>query len=276
MTLAYDRRGAGEPLLLLHALGASRHCWDPVTESLARSFDVIAVDLPGFGESQPLPAGADWSPAALAGVVATFLAELGVQRPHVVGNSLGGWIALELATQRHVASVTALAPAGLWRRKTPHYDRVSLRVTRLLARSQRPVAAWLMRFRIGRLVILGQSHGRPMHMTAAQARQAVNAMARCRGFRTAFRATLHRRFVGGQGIAAPVTVAFGTRDRILLRRQSRHLDELPAHTQLATLPRCGHLPMADDPAAVAEVIRATALSAAGGTVGEWSRQTTSA
>ena len=58
--------GAGEPLVLLHGLGSARAAWDPVIPALAERFDVIAVDLPGFGESAPLPAGVEPSPAALA------------------------------------------------------------------------------------------------------------------------------------------------------------------------------------------------------------------
>jgi len=63
-SLAYRRSGSGEPLVLLHPLGSSRQAWDPVAPALARHFDVIAVDMPGFGESAPLPG--EPSPAALA------------------------------------------------------------------------------------------------------------------------------------------------------------------------------------------------------------------
>ena len=55
--LAYTRTGAGAPLILLHGIGSSRHAWDPVLPGLAERFDVIAVDLPGFGDSAPLPPG---------------------------------------------------------------------------------------------------------------------------------------------------------------------------------------------------------------------------
>jgi pimeloyl-ACP methyl ester carboxylesterase len=125
--LAFGRSGAGAPLVLLHALGLSRHTWDPVVPALAEHFDVIAVDLPGFGGSEPLPDGVEPSPAALAEAVAELLDELGVAAPHLAGNSLGGWVALELAGIRPVASLTLVAPAGLWRGNTPRYCRVSLR-----------------------------------------------------------------------------------------------------------------------------------------------------
>src|ERR1700748_2824153 len=116
-SLAYRRSGSGEPLVLLHPLGASRRACDPVAPALARRFGVIAVDLPGFGESAPLPGEA--SPAALAEAVAGLLDELGISRPRGAGTSLGGWVAMELARRRPMASVTLMSPAGLWRGSTP-------------------------------------------------------------------------------------------------------------------------------------------------------------
>ncbi len=141
--------GAGETLVLLHGIGSYRGAWDPVVPALAAQFDVLAVDLPGFGESPPLPAGQEPTPAALAAAVAGLLDELGIDRPHVAGNSLGGWVALELAAQRPLASVALLSPAGLWPDRTPRYARLSLRAVRgLTHRLERPLNA-LMRFRRG-------------------------------------------------------------------------------------------------------------------------------
>src|SRR5262245_27763389 len=113
--LAFTRCGAGEPLVLLHALGLSRRAWDDVIPELSCQFDVLALDLPGFGDSPPLADEIEPTPAALAAAVAGLVDELGLAAPHVVGNSLGGWIALELAAIRPVASLTLLSPAGLWR-----------------------------------------------------------------------------------------------------------------------------------------------------------------
>jgi len=96
-SLVYTRSGSGAPLVLLHPLGLSRRSWNPVIPALARHFDVIAVDLPGFGDS---PATAQAHPAALAEAVAGLLAELGVTTPHVAGNSLGGWVAPSVPAPR--------------------------------------------------------------------------------------------------------------------------------------------------------------------------------
>jgi pimeloyl-ACP methyl ester carboxylesterase len=97
-------------------------------------------------------------------------------------------------------------------------------------------------------------------MSAEHARATVLAMANAPGFEATLRAAHKRRFLDGAGITAPVTVAFGRRDLILLPGRSRSLDQLPATVRTAALPRCGHVPMADDPAAVAGVITRGALA----------------
>jgi pimeloyl-ACP methyl ester carboxylesterase len=260
-TLAVTRSGAGAPLVLLPALGLSRHEWGPVMPALAQRYDVLAVDVPGFGDSAPLPPAVEPSPANLAAAVAGFLDDLGIARPHLVGNSLGGWIALELAALRPTATVTLLSPAGLWRGDTPRYCRVSLRSSRWLSRHAPGLLSSAVEYRLGRLVVLGQTHGRPVRTTPAQARRTIQDLGTCPGFDAVFRATLHRHYVARSTIRAPVTVAFGSRD-VLLRRQSRHLDQLPPGTKVGYLPGCGHVPVADDPSAVVALI--TGSTARGG------------
>jgi pimeloyl-ACP methyl ester carboxylesterase len=256
--LAHDRRGSGEPLVLVHGLGSRRQAWKPVVELVTAQREVWNVDLPGFGESPPLPPEVEPLPSVIAASVAEFLALRGVVTPHVVGNSLGGWVALELAAIRPVRSLTLLSPAGLWRGPTPRYNRISLRATRWLAAHLTAPACRLVRYRAGRVMILGQTHGRPSRLPAGYARAAVLAMARCPGFEATMAATEPRCYRAGQPFDAPVTVAFGSRDRLLLPHQSRHLGELPPGARVEALPGCGHVPMADDPGAVAALIIAAA------------------
>jgi pimeloyl-ACP methyl ester carboxylesterase len=261
-TLAHARRGAGAPLVLLHGIGSARQAWDPVVDSLAEQFDVIAIDLPGFGESKPLPAHIEPRPAVLAAAVASFLDEMNIATPHIAGNSLGGWVALELAGIRPVASLALLSPAGLWRRRTPLYDRVSLRATRWVAEHATGPLCRLMKYRLARILVLGQSHGRPARISPEYARMAVRAMGTSPGFEATMKATEPICYLSGPPIDAPVTVAFGSRDFILLPHQSRHVDQLPPGTRVETLRGCGHVPMADDPRAVSTFI-ATAAARVG-------------
>ena len=259
--LRYSRRGAGQTLVLLHGLGSYRGAWEPVVPALAAEFDVLTVDLPGFGESPSLPAGQEPTPAALAAAVAGLLDELGVVRPHVGGNSLGGWVALELAAQRPLASVTLISPAGLWTGRAPRYTRLSLRaIYGLTSRLERPLVT-LMRYRAARSVALAQVYSRPGRMTPEQARAAISASARCTGFLPTLRATAGRRYRSTGQLGAPVTVAFGSRDRLLLRRSSQHLEQFPAGAETVELPGCGHVPMSDDPAAVAALLASAARKA---------------
>jgi pimeloyl-ACP methyl ester carboxylesterase len=118
-----------------------------------------------------------------------------------------------------------------------------------------------MGFRLGRVLVLGQTHGRPARLTPGYARTTIQAMGACPGFEATMAATARRRFLATTPIGAPVTVAFGSRDFLLLPRQSRHLDQLPAGTTAETLPGCGHVPMADNPGTVAELIIRTATRA---------------
>jgi pimeloyl-ACP methyl ester carboxylesterase len=262
--LACSRDGAGPPLVLLHALGSSRAVWDPVVPALAERFDVLAVDLPGFGDSAPLPPDVEPTPALLAATVAGLLDELGIERPHLVGNSLGGWVAVELAQLRPVASLTLLSPAGLWRRETPLYCRATLRLTRWACRHAAGALSRLVAHPAGRVLALGQTHGHPTRVTPDAARAEIRAMGTAPGFDATLAATLHRHLTAGPAVHAPVTVAFGSRDLVTLPHQSRHLDQLPPGTRSAALRGCGHLPMADDPPAVVAVIAASTSRAASG------------
>src|ERR1700712_4318012 len=94
--LTYDRTGRGEPLVLLHGQGFSRRCWDPIVGALAANRDVIAVDLPGHGDSPRQPTGAGSAPHDLAVAVGELLDQLDLPTAHVAGNSSGGWGGLEL------------------------------------------------------------------------------------------------------------------------------------------------------------------------------------
>lgn len=95
MKIAWERHGAGPPLLLIHGLGYARWGWEPVAEPLARSFDVILFDNRGIGESDAPPG--PYTAAELAADAIQVLDEAAVERAHVVGTSLGGMVAQELA-----------------------------------------------------------------------------------------------------------------------------------------------------------------------------------
>jgi pimeloyl-ACP methyl ester carboxylesterase len=162
MELAYNRCGAGPPLVLLHGAGHRRQAWLPVEERLAKHRDVISVDFPGFGESPPLPDHLPYELDTAVIVLKEFFTDLGLDRPHVAGNSMGGLVSLVLAQQGMVASATALSPAGLW---SPMERRVSLCLVRSVHRTARymppKLALRLSRSAAGRTLMCGILFGRP-------------------------------------------------------------------------------------------------------------------
>ncbi len=254
--LAYDRAGSGEPLILLHGQGFSRRSWDPVIAGLAVDRDVIAVDLPGHGDSPRQPRDRGNTPHDLAIAVAELLDQLSIPTAHVAGNSLGGWVALELGRLQRARTVTALSPAGLWRRRAPRHIRLAMRQARLNARVTRRLAPHAPRTRLARGLAMLQVSGRPFRLPYEPVRTAVHDMATAPGFRETLRGLEQHRFEDGAAITAPVTIAFGSRDRVLLPIVSRRRDQLPDHARWVTLAGCGHVPMFDDPHAVTDLLRA--------------------
>jgi pimeloyl-ACP methyl ester carboxylesterase len=257
--IVYERRGAGEPLVLLHGIGHHWQAWAPVLDRLAEAHDVIAVDLPGFGAS-PMPAGGPPRDMAKAVEgVATFLGDLGLDRPHVAGNSLGGAMALELANAGLVSSATALSPAGFWNSRERRWAIGTLTAHRWGARLPEPLMRTMFRYGAFRALSFGMICARPGHITAEVALSDALALRDGRAFRTVARAGRAYRYNGAP--AVPVTIAWGTRDRILLYRQAARARAALPEARHVDLPGCGHVPMSDNPDLVASVILATTRAA---------------
>jgi pimeloyl-ACP methyl ester carboxylesterase len=255
MRLAFDRIGQGEPLVLLHGHGFSRRSWDPVIDGLAADFDVIAVDLPGHGESPRQPKDRNNAPQDLALAVATLFDELGLATPHVVGHSSGGWVALELGRLHRAGTVTALAPAGLWRSTPPHM-RLAMRQFRLNAKITQLVAPNAPRNWLIRGLSMLPASGHPFSLPYEPVRTIVHDLAQAPGFGETLRAMETRRFEDGADIEVPVTIAFGSRDMVMLPGLARRRDQLPDHARWVSMPGCGHLQMFDDPQAVVRLVLA--------------------
>jgi pimeloyl-ACP methyl ester carboxylesterase len=244
--LNHLRRGSGEPLVLIHPLGAELVVWEPVLERLAREREVIALDLPGFGRSPGLSNGAAPTPQALAAAVAAFLDELGLARAHVAGNSLGGWVALELAKSGRALSVAGLCTAGFWRR--PLGPRPGADVRRI-GRALLPVLPALLRSRRGRRLVLRGSVARPELVPPDAAARLVRAYVTAPGFEAANAAMRAAVVSGVERIRVPVTLAWGDRDRLVARPR-----ETPSGWRMLTLHGCGHIPTWDDPDQVARAL----------------------
>ncbi|MEU3348849.1 alpha/beta fold hydrolase [Streptomyces sp. NPDC006700] len=254
VTLSYARVGDGEPLLLLHGIGHHRQAWDPVVHLLAPEREVITVDLPGFGASPALPEGLRHDLPTMNVVLGALCEALKIERPHVAGNSLGGLLALELGREKLVRSVTALAPAGFWTRSERRYAFGVLRTMRTLARRMPlPLVEGLSRTAAGRTALTSTIYARPARRSPEAVVAETLALARASGFEETLRAGVDVRFTDVlPGI--PVTVAWGTKDRLLVRRQGVRAKQIIPRARLVRLPGCGHVPMSDDPALVARVL----------------------
>ncbi|GAA0296323.1 alpha/beta fold hydrolase [Streptomyces turgidiscabies] len=254
VTLSYTRVGAGEPLLLLHGIGHHRQAWDPVIDILATEREVIAVDLPGFGVSPALPDDFVHDLPTMTAVFGALCEALDLDRPHVAGNSLGGLLALELGREKRVRSVTTLSPAGFWSQAERRYAFGVLLAMRRAARSMPlPLVERLSRSAAGRAVLTSSIYARPGRRSPEAVVAETLALANAQRFTETLKAGAGIRFTDDvPGI--PVTVAWGTRDMLLVRRQGIRAKRIIPKARLIRLPGCGHVPMNDDPALVARVI----------------------
>ncbi|MFI1003091.1 alpha/beta fold hydrolase [Streptomyces galbus] len=254
VTVSYARVGRGEPLLLLHGIGHHRQAWDPVVDILAADRDVIAVDLPGFGASPGLPDGLAYDLPTTNAVLGALCEALELDRPHVAGNSLGGLLALELGRARLVRSVTALSPAGFWSPAERRYAfGVLLAMRHIARRLPLPLVEQLSRTAAGRTALTSTIYARPARRSPEAVVAETLALARATGFEQTLRSGATVQFVEDVP-QVPVTVAWGTRDMILVRRQGVRAKQIVPRARLVRLPGCGHCPMNDDPALVARVI----------------------
>lgn len=266
MTLHYVRAGEGEPLLLIHGIGHSHRAWIPVTDALvADRFDVVAIDAPGFGASAPLPAGIRPTVAALADAITDFVEhELGWERPHVGGNSMGGALALELAARGEARSATALSPAGFWNRRELRFCQLSLTSSYTLVRHAGAALAPLAGTGVGRAALAGQLMHTPWKMPAEEARATLDGLGGSDAFPAtlaAFDALVPPPADALEGV--PVTIAWAQHDHLLIPRQANRARRLYPRARHVTLRGVGHVPTWDNPALVARTLAVGARSPAG-------------
>jgi pimeloyl-ACP methyl ester carboxylesterase len=288
ISAARYRAGEGEPLLLLHGFTATWRCWRPVLAELVARYDVLAPTLTGHDGGRRLTAGQAHTLSDAAGHVEEELDAQGIDTAHIVGNSMGGTLALELAKRGRARSIVALSPGGGWHHGDPEGERVErffrrqLRVTRategMLERIMRRPGA--RRLALRDTVLHGELL--PPDEAVALARSSLA----CEVVEEVFAAIRT-----GEGllrdldqVRVPTLIAWAERDRILPRErhEPRFRDEIPGVT-LRVLPGVGHMPMSDHPALVAATIvgwvdahRTSAVSGAvrdgaGGAAGDGAR-----
>jgi pimeloyl-ACP methyl ester carboxylesterase len=252
------RAGSGEPLVLIHGFSGTRMAWAPVLAGLESCHDVLAVNLAGHVGGPPLPPGAQVSVGALVDAVERDMDAAGFEGAHVVGNSLGGWIALELARRGRARSVVGLASAGGWEAGTRAEERLRKLFNRnyRLSKALLPhVDSLMLRPRLRRALMLqAAAHGERMPPAAAAGliRDSVGCPIYFELMDAILRDGPPHNF---DGVACPVLLAWGTSDRILPSpRYSQSLRELLPAAEWIELQGLGHVPMYDDPELVARTI----------------------
>ena len=255
--LNHIRRGAGEPLLLLHSLGGSLVQWSPVMDRLAAEREVIAVDMPGFGDSTPLPDGVSPRAANLATAVLDFYDALGIGgKPAVAGISLGGWVAIECGRQGGASAVIALCPAGFWRRSPDPFDRGAAR-RRRRGRALRPLFRPVMQSARGRRETLGRFIYRPERLSPGEAHAIADAYVTAPAYDEASALMRAGQVQELKSVKAPITLAWAEHDT-LVRNRPLPAKLLPRRVEQLALPGCGHVPTWDDPELVARIVLAGA------------------
>lgn len=257
MDLAHTRTGTGEPVLLLHGITHRRQGWDLVVPLLAGERELWAVDMPDHGESPELPGDYAGDIAPLADAIEAFCRTHGLGRPHVVGNSMGGLVALELAARGTVRSATALSPAGFWSRAERAYARAVLGGAHALLsvlpseRLERMLGTPFVRTALVGLLLAHPSRIDPVQIAADLAGLSRPG--------TSFATMLAHldTWVPPQRASVPTTIGWGARDLLLPRWQSSRLRRALPDAAVYVLPGCGHVPMGDDPALVADLILAS-------------------
>jgi pimeloyl-ACP methyl ester carboxylesterase len=252
--LRYVQSGDGDDLVLLHGFGGCLEHWGPVVGKLAVERRVTAVDLPGFGRSEAWGRGRRFSIGQLVDRVEAFLDAVGLDAPAVAGNSLGGVVALELAKRRRATSVTVLSPAAFIDGASKLYVAGMLGGLQSLTRVlPGPLVNAVLSVPPVRRSVGGFLVRRPhdldpdvLRSSAQSIRRGPSLLLHALGLNYSFRPD--------DDLGVPVTVAWGTHDRVLWARQVRTARRVLPEATLVPLPGCGHVPMSDDPELVAQVL----------------------
>ena len=245
MKLSTEVYGSGEPLVFIHGMGSAATAWKPIIKSLNNHFQSITIDLPGHGNSAYL-SNQSMEPSDLARLIHQNLMDMNIGKYHLIGNSLGGWISLEMAAEfpQNVKSVIGLAPAGLW--LTPFNSRYPGEVAlKVVAGGVNKLAPSLLNYTWAKQIGFESISPRWKELDYEVCLDATNAMAKSQGYFPAWDALLGKRFDKKISNNIPVTIIFGDTDRTLPEKTCQEKSLAPAHAKWVVLPSTGHAPMWD-------------------------------
>lgn len=244
--LNIQRYGQGETkLVAIHGLGSASTAWDLVRPELSKHYELITLDLPGHGDAFML-ANREMNPIRISEIIVHELKAIGIEKFHLIGNSLGGWIALEMAAAfpQNVLSVTGVAPAGLWLQPKNHRNG-ELAVSRILAKITYPFANSIAKFKFMRAIGFKLVSPQWEKFSPETCAKAAIAMGGASGYYSLWDAFLGNRFDKDISADIPVTIIFGDTDNTLPASNSQEKSLAPKHSKWVVLPQSGHAPMWD-------------------------------
>jgi len=258
----YLEAGRGPAVVLLHGLGATNASMLPTLAELSHDHRVLAPDLPGFGDSgKPICA---YHPEFFARWLAAFLDAVGIPRAHVIGNSMGGRAAIEVAlrTPERVDRLVLLAPSMAFRRL-----RLFTPIVQLLAPEMGALPMIVPRGYV--LTVLKSLFARagrvpdPWHESAIDEFLRVFSTARGRiALFSAAREIYLEEAYGARGfwdrlprLVRPALFIWGERDRLVPAKFARHVEAALPHARSVVLEDCGHVPQFEQPAHTHALIR---------------------
>jgi pimeloyl-ACP methyl ester carboxylesterase len=258
------RAGTGSPLLLLHGIGGIWRAWSPVLPYLEPHHDVIVPTLPGHAGGSPLDPTIAPSVEALADAVEGELDRMGLRQVHIAGNSLGGWIGIELARRGRARSLVLFSPPGAWRSQRS----IELRAAgvrhsistlgRYSSRADAMAANSLVRW-----LLLAAQVAHPNRVAPETLAAYIRANGAAPVVAPLLRAIPLRQVPPLPEVRDyPVRLVWGDRDRVLpFDGFGAPMLERLTGAELIRLKGAGHVPMSDEPDTVAKLILEVARSA---------------
>lgn len=250
----HHRQGVGKPLLLVHGLGGSRRSWDPIVDALAASRELILVDLPGHGAT---PAEEDSGAfAGLSRSLEAWLDANGLAGVDMVGSSMGARLVLEMARRGRAGAVVSLDPGGFWagweRRWVSTTLGASAAALRLLGPAIRPLAHTAA----GRTALLAQLSARPWALDGDFVERELVGIVATPTFDALVADLAYGAPQAGPAHpdTGPVTIGWGSHDRLCLPSQSIRAQAAFPSARLHAFGGSGHFPMWDEPDKAAALI----------------------
>jgi pimeloyl-ACP methyl ester carboxylesterase len=254
-------------MVLLHGFALCADSWKPILPDLVQRHRVHAGTYHGHFGGAPLPPNFRPSIAASVDLAATEMDVAGIRRAHLVGNSLGGWLALELARRGRALSVVAFSPGGGWESGSPEEQHLHdlFKRKRTLLRVGGPLAPLIAVSKRGRRFGLREIVAHPDRLSREHATLLIRAPGNCAAYDGVLRAMPHEPApLPLDPLPCPVRIVWGAKDELLpMRGYSERWRRLLPGAEWLELDDAGHVPMYDDPAACARsVLEFTAARAA--------------